>query len=80
MSLLCFSRISEKMGLDLTAFPKSVVFVKIFKNMTEIQSCDLQLLATNTSMAVTRVLHLGPTTLSLQEVPQVLYTEAHHST
>lgn len=51
MSLLCFPRISERMGLDLTAFPKSVVFVKIFENMTEIQSCDLQLLVINTSMA-----------------------------
>lgn len=25
-----FLRISERMGVDLTAFPKSVVFVKIF--------------------------------------------------
>lgn len=74
MSLLCFSRISERMGLDLTAFPKSFVFVKILKNMTEIQSCDLQLLFINTGMAPTRVLHLIPTTLSLQEAPQVRST------
>lgn len=60
MSLLCFSRTSERMGLDLTAFPKSVVFIKIFKSMTEIQSCNLQLLVRNTSMALTRVLHLSP--------------------
>lgn len=41
MSLFCFPRISERMGLDLTAFPKSVVFGKIFNNMTEIQPFDL---------------------------------------
>ena len=62
------------MGLDLTAFPKSVVFGKIFNNMTEIQPFDLQLLLINTSVALTKILCLVPTTLSLQEAFHVLYT------
>ena len=62
------------MGLNLTAFPKSVVFGKIFNNMTERQPCDLQLRIINTSVALTRILGLVPTTLSLQESLQVLYT------
>jgi len=71
VSLCCFPRISERTWLDLTAFPRSVVFGKIF-NVTKIQSCDLQPLITHTSVALTGILFLVPTTLSLQEVLQVL--------
>lgn len=72
MSPFCFPKISEKMGVDLTAFPRSVVRGKIFNNVTEIQSRDLQPLITYTSVALTGVLFLVPTTLSLQEALQVL--------
>lgn len=72
MSPFCFPKISEKMGVDLTAFPKSVVCGEIFNNVTEIESCDLQPLITYTCVALTRVLFLVPSTLSLQEALQVL--------